>query len=120
MNNKNTKEIVMTGMVWKFGERFLAQGVSFAVSVVLARLLAPSDYGLIAMVLIFISIADCFVSSGFPTALIQKKDPKQTDYSTMFYCSLLASMVVYGILFFFSSLYFGVLSGTEISHSNKR
>ena len=99
MAEANSKNKVLAGLFWKFGERILAQGVSFVVSVVLARLLAPSDYGIIAMVLIFITIADVFVSSGFATALIQKKDSDATDFSTMFYCSLAASIFIYVIVY---------------------
>lgn len=99
MAEANSKNKVLAGLFWKFGERILAQGVSFVVSVVLARLLAPSDYGIIAMVLIFITIADVFVSSGFATALIQKKDSDATDFSTMFYCSLAVSIFIYLIVY---------------------
>lgn len=100
MNANSTKNNVFSGLIWKFGERILAQGVSFVVSVVLARLLAPDDYGIIAMVLIFITIADVFVSSGFATALIQKKNSDATDFSTMFYCSLAVSFFIYILIFF--------------------
>ncbi len=101
MNKRNQ---VISGVIWKFGERMLAQLVSFAVSVVLARLLSPDDYGVIAMVLVFISIADVFVSSGFTAALIQRKDADDTDFSTIFYCSGLASLLIYGLLFLASPL----------------
>lgn len=100
MQESNPRNKVLSGLFWKFGERILAQGVSFLVSVVLARLLLPSDYGIIAMVLIFINIADVFVSSGFATALIQKKDSSETDFSTIFYCSLAVSLLIYLIIFF--------------------
>lgn len=73
--------------------------VSFVVSVVLARLLAPETYGIIAMVLIFITIADIFVSSGFATSLIQKKDSEATDFSIVFYCSLAVSIVIYLVIY---------------------
>lgn len=99
MEGKNLKDKVLTGFAWKFAERFLARGVSFLVSVVLARLLVPSDYGLIAMVMIFINIADVFVSSGFATALIQNKNSDETDFSTMFYCSLVMSIAIYLLLY---------------------
>lgn len=95
----NTKNKIFSGLIWKFGERILAQGVSFIVSIILTRLLAPEDYGIIAMVLIFITIADVFVSSGFATALIQKKDSDDTDFSTMFYCSLVVSIGIYFFVF---------------------
>lgn len=93
-------DVAFSSLVWKFGERFFAQAVSFVVSVVLARILAPSDYGVIAIVLVFIVFADVFVSSGFGTALIQKKDANMTDFSTIFYCSLVVSLIAYIFLFF--------------------
>ena len=71
--NNSLKEKVFSGFAWSFGERILAQVVSFAVSVVLARMLAPSEYGIIAMVLVFINIADVFAHGGFGEALVQKK-----------------------------------------------
>lgn len=86
-------------MLWKFGERILAQVVSFAVSVVLSRLLMPSDYGTVAIVLIFINIANVFVTSGFSTALVQNKEATEVDFSTNFYCSLAMSIIVYGVMF---------------------
>lgn len=86
-------------MFWKFGERILAQGISFLVSVVLSRILLPSDYGTVALVLIFINIANVFVTSGFSTALVQNKNASELDFSTNFYCSLALSAVVYGIVF---------------------
>lgn len=90
---------MVTGLFWTFGERVTTQIVSFVVSVVLSRLLSPSDYGIIAMVLVFITLANTFVTSGFATALIQKKDADELDFSTMFYCSLACSCILYGILF---------------------
>ena len=90
---------VVGGVIWKFAERIINQGVAFLVSLVLARLLTPEDYGTIALVLVFISLADVFVNSGFATSLIQKKDADDTDFSTMFYCSLVCSIAIYGIFF---------------------
>lgn len=103
MNNKRKgKGIIISGLLWKFAERTAAQGVSFVVSVILARLLLPSDYGIVALVLIFVNLANVFVSTGFSTALIQKKDADDTDYSTMLYCSLAVAVIMYIALFFFS------------------
>lgn len=96
------KNKIFSGLFWKFGERIIAQGVSFAVSVVLSRKLMPSDYGTIAIVWIFISIANVFVTSGFSTALVQKKDADEVDFSTNFYCSLIASVGVYILMYFFA------------------
>ena len=70
---EGTKEKVISGLVWTFGERILAQGVSFVLSIILARMLLPSEYGLIAMVMVFINIANVFTSTGFGEALVQKK-----------------------------------------------
>jgi len=97
---RDAKRSVLSGMFWKLGERTLAQFVSFVVSLVLARLLTPDDYGIVAMVLVFIAIADVFITSGFATALVQKKDADDTDFSTMFYCSLVTSLVIYAVIFF--------------------
>lgn len=97
--NGNKKGIIVSGLLWKFAERMAAQGVSFAVSVILARLLIPADYGIIALVLIFVNLANVFVSTGFSTALIQKSDADDIDYSTMLYCSVAVAVVMYVILF---------------------
>ena len=75
---------LFSNLIWKFGERFLAQIVSFIVSIVLARMLMPEDYGVISLILVFITFADVFVTSGFSTSLIQKKDADDTDFSTIF------------------------------------
>lgn len=85
--------------MWKFGERIGAQAVSFLVSIVLARLLLPSDYGVIALITIFIDIANVFVSSGFGSALVQKKDADEIDFSSVFYFSIVMSWALYGVVF---------------------
>lgn len=95
----NIKSEILSGLFWKFSERILAQGVSFLVSVILARILTPYDFGIVAIVLIFISLANVFVTSGFSTALVQNKNADKVDFSTNFYCSLLVSIVIYFILF---------------------
>ena len=95
----NLKSQIFSGVFWKFAERILAQGVSFIVSVVLARILMPSDYGMVALILVFINIANVFVTSGFSTALVQNKDANNVDFSTNFYCSFAVSMLVYIVLF---------------------
>lgn len=103
------KKKTLNGLIWKFSERICAQLVTFIVSIILARILLPEDYGAIALVMVFISIADVFVSSGFGSALIQKKDADQVDFSSVFYFNLGFSIIVYIILFiiapFISSFY---------------
>lgn len=103
---ENVKLKVLTGLAWTFGERIIAQGVSFVLSVVLARILMPDEYGIIAMVMVFINIANVFVTGGVGEALVQKKDADENDYSTMFYVAMLISLSVYAVLFF-SSPYIG-------------
>ena len=104
MENEFLKGKIASGLFWKFSERVLAQFVSFIVSIVLARILLPEQYGIVSIVLIFISFADVFVTSGFSAALIQKKDANDTDFSTIFYCSLFASLIAYAILYLIAPL----------------
>lgn len=94
------KKRVIQGAFWKFGERIIAQLVSLVVSIILARLLSPSEYGIISLVMVFITIANVFVNSGFGQALIQKKDADSIDFSSVFYFSLVFTGVLYIILFF--------------------
>ena len=102
--NKNLKDKVLSGLFWKFSERILAQGVSFLVSIFLARILTPSDFGIVSIVLIFISLANVFVTSGFSTALVQNKNANRIDFSTNFYCSLFVSIIIYIVLFLLAPL----------------
>lgn len=98
MKNDLKKQII-SGLFWKFGERIFAQGVSFIVSLVLARMLLPEEYGIVALVLVFINLANVFVTNGLGETLIQKPNAKQSDFSTMFFCSLFLSIVIYIFLF---------------------
>lgn len=95
----NTKSKVLSGLVWKFAERISAQLVTFVVSVILARMLMPEDYGLITLVTIFITFANCIVTNGFGSSLIQKKDADNLDFSTVLYFQSAFSLVLYAILF---------------------
>lgn len=99
MKENNLKNQMISGMAWKFGERFIAQGVSFIVSLILARILMPEDYGVVSIINIFITIADVLLNSGLNTALIQKQDADETDFSTIFYCNLFIGLLLYVILF---------------------
>jgi len=100
MNNQNIKSKVLSSLIWKLMERGGTQGIQFIVQIVLARILVPNDYGIISLIAIFITIANVFVQSGFNTALIQKKDTDETDFSSVFYLSLLVAGLLYIILFF--------------------
>ena len=89
----------ISGLFWRFGERITAQLISFIVSIVLARILLPEQYGTIACVTIFITLANVFVTSGLGTSLVQKKNSDDLDFSTMFWTSISFSIVLYLILF---------------------
>lgn len=94
------KEKILSGLFWKIMERGGARGIQFVVSLFLARLLLPQDYGLIALISFFITIGNVFVQSGFNSALIQKKQVDEKDFSTIFCITLCVSTVIYIILFF--------------------
>lgn len=98
------KTKVISGLFWKFAERMGAQGVNLIVSIILARLLAPEAYGTVALVTIFITISNVFIESGLGTALIQKKDADDLDFSSVFYCNIVISVLLYIIIFFASPL----------------
>ena len=102
MRTENTSMAskALKNLLWKFAERIGAQGVKFIVSLVLARILLPSDYGTIALISIFISILNVFVESGLGTALIQKKDADDLDFSSVFYFNLVMCIFLYFCMFF--------------------
>jgi len=89
----------LKGFFWATFERFGIQGVSFVIFVILARLLTPTQFGLIGMLTIFIAISRTLTNSGFSQALIQKKDADESDFSSVFYMNLLVSVIIYLVLF---------------------
>ena len=95
MENKK----VISSLFWKFAERIGAQSVNLIISIILARLIVPEEYGTIALTTIFITISNVFVESGLGTALIQKKDADDLDFSSVFYCNIVISVLVYLIIF---------------------
>lgn len=89
------KNTTIKNFIWRFAERCGAQFVTFIVSIVLARLLTPEDYGTIALVTVFTTILQVFVDSGLGTALIQKKDADDLDFSSVFYFNFFVCTVLY-------------------------
>lgn len=87
-------------MFWRFAERCGIQGINFVVSIILARVLTPDEYGTVALVTVFIAILQVFVNSGFPNALIQKKEATDLDFSTVFYFNLASCTLMYIVLYF--------------------
>ncbi|HBK4767757.1 TPA: lipopolysaccharide biosynthesis protein [Serratia liquefaciens] len=110
------KERAVSGMIWSIIERFLVQGVQFGISIVLARIISPSDFGLIGMVAVFIVLSDIIINSGFTQALIQKKDRTQTDYSTVFYFNLLISILLYAVIYFIAPFVADFYSAPPLVH----
>lgn len=99
-NEGSLKSKTFKGAIWGALERFSAQGISFVVMIIMARILTPSDYGLVGMVLIFIHIAQSLVDSGFSQALIRKQDRDEIDNSTTFYFNLVIGVVLYVAMWF--------------------
>lgn len=98
------RESVLSNLMWRYAERCGAQLVTFIVSVVLARILTPEDYGAIALVTVFTTIMQVFVDSGLSTALIQKKDADDLDFSSVFYFNFVVCIILYVIMFLVAPL----------------
>ncbi len=94
-----TSNKTVSSFAWRFFERTGAQVVTFVVSIILARLLDPTVYGTIALVTVFITIMNVFVNSGMGTALVQKKDADDTDFSTVFYFNVVMCVALYVLIF---------------------
>ena len=100
MAKQDLTQQTLSGLIWKFAERIGAQLVSTIVSIILARVLLPEDYGVVAVVTIIITLCNVFVTSGFGSALVQKKDADDVDFSSVLYMSLIISVVIYAVIFF--------------------
>ena len=90
---------IKKSLFWKMIEIMGAQGVNFVIQIILARLLSPQDYGILAIIVVFISLSDIFIQKGFSNALIQKKNVDELDYCTMFYSSLFISVLLYIVIY---------------------
>lgn len=116
MSIKNTADNnsgkLINGILWSFLERFGAQAVSIIVSIILARLIAPDQYGIISAATIFTSVSTAFVTGGFGNALIQKKDADDIDFSSMFIFNMAFSVVLYSIIYVLSPYIVKILNNT--------
>ena len=90
---------LLHGVVWNFVEKVLIRGASFVIGIILARLLSPSDFGLIGMLAIFISVSNVFIEGGLAKALIQRSNCKDIDFSTAFVSNVGMSLVIYVVMF---------------------
>ncbi len=95
---ESLKKKTVKGVVWTSLDQFANLGFGFVIGVILARLLSPSDYGLLAMIAVFNSIAFAFLDSGFGSALIRKPDLTENDNCTAFYFNIVAGVVLYGVI----------------------
>lgn len=110
MAEESLKNKTIKGTFWSAADAFLGQGVTFFVGIVLARILTPSEYGLIGIVLIFTTVLSGIVDSGFSTALIRKKVTTDEDYNTMFITNMVMSVLIFALLWLCSpliALFFG-------------
>ena len=90
---------VLGGLIWSFAEKMGSQGISFIVSIVLARLLMPEQYGLIAMLTIIMTISNCLINCGLAVSLVQKKDANDLDFNTTLYCSTFFGIILYLLMY---------------------
>ena len=104
MRASEVKAKAITGFLYKFAERVGAQGIYFIISMVLARILMPEQYGLIALVSVFITICDVFVTYGFGNSLIANKNSDDLDFSTCFFFGITLAVVIYSAVFFFAPI----------------
>lgn len=97
--SESLKSQSLSGIKWSAIERFGVQGIQFIIGLILARLLSPSDYGIIGMLAIFMAISQTIIDSGFSKALIQKLDRTEVDFSTAFFFNIVVGLICYLILF---------------------
>lgn len=95
----NLKQQAVSGIIWTFSQQFSVQLINFGVQIILARLLMPDDFGLIAMLMVFVSIGQSLMDGGMTSSLIRMKDPKQVDFSTVFVTNLGVSIIIYALVF---------------------
>lgn len=93
------KKQAISGMLWTFAQQFSVQGISFVVSIILARLLLPAEFGLIAMIGVFVGIANALISSGMTQSLIRTEKLDDDDFSTVFYFNLAVSIIIYFVIY---------------------
>lgn len=99
MAKDSLKDKTVKGVAWSGIDNVTQMGVSFLVSIVLARLLTPDDYGLIGIITIFTMVCNTLINAGFNSALIRKKDCTDDDYNTVFIINMVLSLLLYAIVF---------------------
>ena len=93
------KQKLISGVVWESIGQFSSLGIQFIVTIFIARILTPADYGVIGLLTVFVAIANILLDSGFSQALIQKKDAGELEFSTVFFLNLMVGILLYAILY---------------------
>jgi len=99
LGEESLKHKTVKGVAWSFADNIASSGITFLVGLILARLLSPDEYGIMAIITIFIAISNSIVDSGFSNALIRKTNIKSVDYNTVFYFNLVVSFILYLTLY---------------------
>ena len=99
MSKQSLKDKTVKGVAWSGIDNVVQMGVTFVVSIVLARLLSPDDYGLLGLISVFTTVCQALINGGFITALIRKKDATDDDYNTVFISNLAMSLLLYAVVF---------------------
>ena len=97
MDEQSLKDKTVKGTFWSAADTFLAQGITFVVGIVLARILSPEEYGLIGIVLIFTTVMQSIVDCGFSNSLIRKQNVRKEDYNTLFFFNMFVSIVLFAV-----------------------
>lgn len=114
MDNNDIKSKTVKGLFWSGIDKFVFEIVQFVVGIIMARLLMPSDYGVIGILLVFISFSTLFIDGGLTTALIQKNNRTEEDFSTAYVYNLVTSTVIYIFLFFLAPLISRIYNNPDI------
>lgn len=112
---KGLKEKAVTGMFWSFSDSMATQVTQFIIGLILARILSPEEFGLVGMITVFLAISQSLADGGFGEALIRKKDATDSDYSTVFYFNLFASIVIFAGFYVLAPVIASFYGRTELT-----
>ena len=104
MKNNDLKSRAVSGFFWKLAEKVGVYFVQFVIQIIVARILLPSEYGIVGLLSIFITISDVFIQQGLTTALIQKKNVDELDFSSVYFANVIMGLIIYAVLFSFAPL----------------
>lgn len=98
------KRKALSGLIWTYGQQVGTQVINFVINIILARILFPSDFGMIGLLYVFITISTIIIDGGFTASLIRNKTADEKDYNTVFIINVLTAFVLYSLIFLFSPL----------------